>query len=330
MPHSNQTRAKKERLAKQLQTRTQSLYQLKQKHFKDAQIITLPKVSLGDLRRRFKPTHYPLPTSVLRSKPNYTHIPSDPSIPLLIYGSDGGLLACKTHLKRPDLIQKLSDSIDNLPPPKHYKHKGITRSEYQTRHLGVWAAYMKEPNQTLEHRWNQEEHDKFLKENSELFRQMSALLGQMAPGVFKEFQKYPLPNHQRACGAWAACVINNGGNNPNQTEIHRDVKESQYGYSCIVSCGNYTGGHLVLYDLGYTIEMIPGDLLLFPDSLIHHSNEPATGVRKSVVCFTQENVYDYWHRTYAIPLKRHQAKERRKKKENELKVRKHKEDKANR
>ena len=140
------------------------------------------------------------------------------------------------------------------------------------------------------------------------------------PGVFKEFQRYPLAKGQtRDCGAWAACVVNNGGNNPNETEIHRDVKESQYGYSCIVSCGNYTGGDLILYDLGHILEIVPGDLLLFPDSLIHHSNEPAIGTRKSLVTFTQENVYDYWHRKYGIILKRKLAKERRAQKAKALK-----------
>ena len=321
MPHSQRTRRIKQRLHKELQTRTQNLQQLKHKHFQHAHTITLNKVSLGDLRRRFTSTHHPLPPTLLRSKHNFTRLPHQ-SNPVLIYGSDGGLLVCRIPLNKPDLVQKLSDTIDTLPPIKHYKHKGITRSEYQTRHLGVWSPYMKQPNQTLEHRWNQLEHDDFLNQNQELFSHMSALLGQLVPGVFKESLRYPMADHERACGVWAACVVNNGGNNPNQTEIHRDVKESQYGYSCIVSCGDFTGGDLILYDLEYTVEMKPGDLLLFPDSLIHHSNEPAIGTRKSVVCFTQENVYDYWHREYGIPLKRQQAKKRREKKERELKARK--------
>jgi predicted 2-oxoglutarate/Fe(II)-dependent dioxygenase YbiX len=134
---------------------------------------------------------------------------------------------------------------------------------------------------------------------------MSAILGAVAPGVFKDFQLYSLPKEaQRQCGAWAACVINNGGNNPNQTEVHCDVKESQFGYSCVVSCGDYSGGDIVLYDLHCKLELLPGDLLLFPDSLIHHSNEEAQGTRKSMVTFTEENVNDYWFREFGMRLKR--------------------------
>jgi hypothetical protein len=144
---------------------------------------------------------------------------------------------------------------------------------------------------------------------------MSAILGALAPGVFKDFQLYPMPETaQRQCGAWAACVINNGGNNPNQTEVHRDVKESQYGYSCVVSCGNYTKGDIILYDLQRKLQLVSGDLLLFPDSLIHHSNEEAEGTRKSVVTFTQENVNDYHARKFGMNLKRKVKKSKHKNK----------------
>ena len=125
----------------------------------------------------------------------------------------------------------------------------------------------------------------------------------------------------RNCGAWSSCAVNNGGKNASETNIHRDVKESRYGYSCIVSCGEFTGGAMILYDLGYILEMEPGDLLLFPDSLIHHSNEAAQGVRKSLVAFTQENMNDYWKRKYGSVLRGHVRKETLKRKKEEEKQR---------
>jgi hypothetical protein len=74
--------------------------------------------------------------------------------------------------------------------------------------------------------------------------------------------------------------------------------------------------------LGYILEVAPGDVLLFPDSLISHSNEPAIGNRKSVVTFTQENMFDYWRREYNMILKRHRARDKRKaRKEEEMKAR---------
>jgi hypothetical protein len=183
---------------------------------------------------------------------------------------------------------------------------------------------MTEPQYTREHRQHHKQHDQFLRENTELWHEISALLGQLAPNFFKESLRYPSgPGLSHGCDAWAACVVNDGGNNPNQTNVHRDVKESQYGYSCVISCGNFTGGDLILYELGYILEVAPGDVLLFPDSLISHSNEPAIGNRKSVVTFTQENMFDYWRREYNMILKRHRARDKRKaRKEEEMKEQK--------
>ena len=59
------------------------------------------------------------------------------------------------------------------------------------------------------------------------------------------------------------------------------------------------------------LETEPGDVVIFPDAVITHSNEQAKGTRSSVVCFTQENVYSYWNRKYNMRLRR---KERKKKK----------------
>ena len=78
---------------------------------------------------------------------------------------------------------------------------------------------------------------------------------------------------------------------------------------------------MILYDLGYILEMKPKDLLLFPDSLIHHSNEAAQRVRKSLVVFTQENMNDYWKRKYGSVLRRPVRKETLKRKKAEEKQR---------
>ena len=68
---------------------------------------------------------------------------------------------------------------------------------------------------------------------------------------------------------------------------------------------------MILWELEIVLETGPGDLMIFPDAVITHSNEKAKGTRSSVVCFTQENVYSYWNREYNMKLRR---KERKKKK----------------
>ena len=206
-------------------------------------------------------------------------------------------------------IADLGNAVNRLPPAKNYRFRGIIRSESETVHLGTWAPYSPKCMVTRELRDAGEAGLEFLDSQKPVFDEMSRLLGQYAPGVFKKLQLYPLNEPtKRFAGAWAACAINNGGNHPKRTEAHRDVKDSQYGYSCVVAGGDFEGGAMVLYELCMIVEMGPGDMLLFPDALITHRNEAAVGHRVSMVAFTQENVYDYWHREYNMKLPRQEAK----------------------
>jgi hypothetical protein len=121
----------------------------------------------------------------------------------------------------------------------------------------------------------------------------------VSPSTYKQFLRYPLPKDSpRFCTAWAGCVVNLGDDDPVQTKAHRDVKEAIHGFSCIVPAGEFTGGALILYDLEIVIELNPGDVFMFPDSLIHHANESVVGERHSVIAFTQQNLFHYWERKY--------------------------------
>jgi len=72
----------------------------------------------------------------------------------------------------------------------------------------------------------------------------------------------------------------------------------------MVSCGDFSGGGLILYELEIILEVEAGDCVIFQDAIIHHSNEAAVGNRCSVVTFSQENVYNYWNKKYNMELKR--------------------------
>jgi hypothetical protein len=306
MAHSIKKRKQIAHQKAQIKSRVKRLNYFKTKILATAKIIKLEGVSLGDLRAKFKPTHYQLHPAILRRESKFVRYTSSDSEPLLIYGSDGGLLACRIRLRNPDIPTNLSESIQALPPiTKNHRQRGINRSQYEARHYGVWCPYAKKPFHTSEQKLDGIKADQFLRSQQVLWKEMTDLLGALAPGVLKDFCRYPIPGLKRVCDAWAACVVNRGGNDPWSTNIHRDVKESQYGYSCVVSCGDYEGGDLILWDLGIKVQLVHGDLLLFPDSLIHHSNEAATGTRNSIVTFTQENMNDYWARKFGMRLKRH-------------------------
>ena len=125
-------------------------------------------------------------------------------------------------------------------------------------------------------------------------------LGHMAPRVFKEIQ-FPVSDKQRLCGAYAGCVVNNYGKDMDHTVPHHDVEEPPITYSCMSCCGDFNKGGLILYDLKIIVEMNPGDVILFPDSILLHANEAVIGERRSVVCYTSTSLYDWWHREFNYP-----------------------------
>jgi hypothetical protein len=311
MVHSVQNRKKRNKRMTTLKQRTKALAELASHQMEGMVEMMLPYVALGDLRRRWRQRETPLHPALLRKFRKFQRIKIPKDKPLRISGSDGGLLVYGVALNDQELVDRLYESIQEAPTPKHYVFKGKKRSEYESWHWTGWAKYNLEPFMSREYLDAEEEADKFFKDNEEIFSRMSDILGQCAPGVFKRFQTYPLLEEvRRLCGAWMGCAINKGGNNPNQTNRHRDASEAQYGYSGLISCGDYRGGGLVLWELEIILEMECGDIVIFPDAVITHSNEKAKGVRSSVVCFTQENVYSYWNRKYNMRLRRKERKKR--------------------
>jgi len=293
-----------------LKRRVERLKKISSQHWKKGEIeMKLPNIALGDLRRRWRQRETPIHAALLRRVCHFKRVKISKEKPLRVLGSDNGLLVYGVVLNDEESVDKLFKSIQGAPTPKHYMFKGKKRSDYQSWHWTAWAKYNLKPFMSREYLDTREKADEFFKENGKIFNRMSAILAQCAPGVFKQFQTYPLPDGvKRLCGAWAGCAINKGGNNPNQTNRHRDASEAQYGYSGLISCGDYRKGGLILWELEMVIETEPGDVIIFPDAVITHSNEEARGVRSSMVCFTQENIYSYWNRTYNMKLRRKERK----------------------
>jgi hypothetical protein len=312
MAHSTKNRKKREKKMRTLKKRAKRLVKLADHHRERVVEMTLPYVALGDLRRKWRQRETPVHPVLLRRQDEFKRIKILKNRPLRILGSDGGLLVYAVALNDKKLVDNLQESIEAIARRKNYIFKGKKRSDYLSWHWTAWAKYSLEPFMSREYLDAQEEADKFFEGNKEVFKRMSGILGQCAPGVFKQFQTYPLPDGvKRLCGAWLGCVINKGGNNPDETIRHRDASEAQYGYSGLISCGDYRQGGLILWELEIVLEMEAGDVVIFPDAVITHSNEKAKGVRSSVVCFTQENVYSYWNRKYNMRLRRKERKKRK-------------------
>ncbi len=248
MVHSVKNRKKREKKMRTLKKRAKGLTKLASHHQEGILEMKLPYVALGDLRRRWRQKETPLHPALLRRFNKFKRIKIPKDKPLHISGSDGGLLVYGVALNNKELVDNLYESIQEAPTPKHYIFKGKKRSDYESWHWTGWAKYSLEPFMSREYLDAQKEADKFFEDNKEVFSRMSGILGQCASGVFKQFQTYPLSDGvKRLCGAWLGCAINKGGNNPNQTNRHRDASEAQYGYSGLISCGDYQRGGCLFY-----------------------------------------------------------------------------------
>jgi len=302
MPHS---KVKRTHISKHLQSIVEHLNKLKVKHQKSlyqAKIIRHSKVTLGELRAGFKPYHKAIPPQLLMNVHTFHRIKSNPSHPLFIYGKDGGLIAYRTTLNDSQMVNTLTESLKVLLSRTNHNFRGINRGTYSTRHLTIWCAYAKKPFISKELKEDEAANLEFLNTNRKLWIRLSDILGEISPSTYKAFLRYPLPkDFKRFCTAWAGCIVNLGDKDPVQTKPHRNVKESIFGFSCVVPAGNYSGGALILYDLEMIIELAPGDVFMFSDSLIHHANEDVTGgERSSIVAFTQENMFHYWKMKYGF------------------------------
>ena len=58
------------------------------------------------------------------------------------------------------------------------------------------------------------------------------------------------------------------------------------GWCFVLSFGEFSGGDLAFYQLGFSIPMHNGSLVAFRSSLLFHGNIPYSGYRNSLVLFT--------------------------------------------
>lgn len=65
------------------------------------------------------------------------------------------------------------------------------------------------------------------------------------------------------------------------THAHRDPND--HGPCAVFCLGQFTGGELVLHDLGLVVDLRPGEVIFFPSRDVTHYNLHFEGVRSSIV-----------------------------------------------
>jgi hypothetical protein len=304
MPHSTSKNRAIKKTIQNLNDTIRNLTILAKDRLENAQVILLPHVALGELKKNWKQMHRPVDPKLQREEEEgkFRYLASDSDKYLIIKGWDDGLLACRAPIRDVKVIQTLMASMSTIPPKTKMECKpgAVDRGDHSSRFFCIWADFQPEPFISKDTKECWETAEKFFDDNQKLWQCMSNLLGEVAPATYKRCLRFPLPGAlKRFCGAWPGCVINIGKDgNPVQTKPHRDVKEGKNGYSCLIVCGDYEGGELILYELGVIIQLRPGDMLLFPDGLIHHANRPVIGTRYSLVAFIRANMFAYWKRKF--------------------------------
>lgn len=72
------------------------------------------------------------------------------------------------------------------------------------------------------------------------------------------------------------------------TEAHTDTNDDTI--CVVIPFGDYTGGELVLHEAGIVLELVEGDILIFPSYRLTHYNLHFKGVRGSVVMHSDSKV----------------------------------------
>ncbi|RPB06917.1 hypothetical protein P167DRAFT_478219, partial [Morchella conica CCBAS932] len=69
---------------------------------------------------------------------------------------------------------------------------------------------------------------------------------------------------------------------------HRDGGDRKDGYTMMICAGNFTGGYLVLPQLGIKLDFKPGDIIMFKAALLEHFLSDFEGDRTSFVFFNHQ------------------------------------------
>jgi hypothetical protein len=204
--------------------------------------------------------------------------------------------------KLQDLIQPPSD----VPTSKSNK-RGVSNVSFYT----TWSAYRlgAEPAFSSDFEKHRDQGERVVKMTRSLWQEVSRYMRVLCPGQYNELARPELPQGtERLAGVWAGFGVNAGSEAvPVRTKPHRDYKSVFFGKSCLYPFGDFEGGDVILWELRAVLELKAGDVFLFEDHLLTHSNEEVTGERHSLVAFTHQSVLD-WHN------KRCERQDRKKKK----------------
>jgi hypothetical protein len=189
------------------------------------------------------------------------------------------------------------ESLKTLPPEVSSAKNGSgQRGVTHSKHYCVWMGCVKNGKPLISAKCKKDGRlgQRFLDANQWLWNRAGEYLSILFPGKYKMLMRFPLPKGtRRLAKPWMGCVVNVGTDSPVRTKPHKDVKCAMEGRSCLCCFGDFRGGHIVFWEIKVIVELKAGDILLFADHLLTHSNTEVEGTRHSLVAFTHQKVIDW-------------------------------------
>src|SRR5579859_322201 len=166
-------------------------------------VHTIQHISIGQLRMLFKHKQNPVPDQyqTASDKGEFTRFPSDPMTTLIIKGNNSGIIACRSSLRDPSILESITTLFNDLPPYEATpaNRSGTNRGRYPYSHYCVWSPYNKELFLSKEFKQHGPAAQCFMKESHALWEEMSSLLGRYFKGTYKDSRGTPFP---MACRGW--------------------------------------------------------------------------------------------------------------------------------
>jgi hypothetical protein len=133
--------------------------------------------------------------------------------------------------------------------------------------------------------------------NEPLFTYLSdVVLRNLNPRMYDRYKSVQrsLPEGlEPLCGAWLGCAINEGQTTDGTPHI--DTNDYAFGYNAVTAWGDFASSRLLLWQVSQSIELQPGDAVLFLGRLFTHNATCITGGARNVVdAFTHLSVLT-WH-----------------------------------
>lgn len=220
-------------------------------------------------------------------------------------------------------INAFMNSMTKLNYEVNGENGGGARGLKRVAQLCAWIIFDTKGDPVISAAFKKQrrEGEQFLNANQELWKRAGEILKVLFPGKYQMLLRGNLPKRlRRFAKPWMGCSVNIGvPKEPVRTKPHKDGKGAIQGRSCLCCFGDFTGGHLILWELKAILELRAGDVVLFADHILTHSNTTVEGVRHSMVAFTHQRVLEWIEENIGYNNEKNQRVKKRRQKVQEEK-----------